>query len=90
MTWAKWIFAYLFGCVHLKTTWPQRGHHGFDYVCCLDCGRELPYSTRLMCIVSDEELTKERGQSIWTEAGDIRSSRVPQSNVMVPVNTFPR
>ena len=41
MTWAKWIFAYLFDCVHRHTTWPQHARTGVGYVCCLDCGREF-------------------------------------------------
>jgi hypothetical protein len=55
LAWAKWILAYLFDCTHSHTSWPQRGRTGLDYVCCLECGRELPYSTRLMSIVSKEE-----------------------------------
>ena len=39
-----WIFAYFFGCTHRHTTWPHHHASGFDYVCCLDCGAELPYS----------------------------------------------
>jgi hypothetical protein len=51
MTRVKWILAYLFDCGHRRTSWPQRGRTGLDYVCCLECGREFPYSTRLMSIV---------------------------------------
>jgi hypothetical protein len=65
MTWVKWILAYIFDCVHPKTTWPQRGRSGLDYVCCLECGREFPYSTSLMSIVSNEEQLKDRRQHIW-------------------------
>ena len=54
MTWIRWILAYVFDCVHRRTTWPHSHKHGFDYVCCLDCGRELPYSTRQMSIVARE------------------------------------
>lgn len=67
MTWAKWILAYVFDCVHPRTTWPQRSRTGLDYVCCLDCGREFPYSTRLMCIVSEEEELKDRRKNGWTD-----------------------
>ena len=56
MRWLIWIFAYLFDCVHPHTTWPRRDRDGFAYVCCLDCGRELPYSLENMRIV------KSRGQ----------------------------
>ena len=60
MKWVKWILAYLFDCVHRHTTWPHCDHHGLDYVCCLDCGRELPYSTRRMSIVTKEQLLEDR------------------------------
>jgi hypothetical protein len=62
MTWAKWIFAYLFDCVHVNTTWPQRGRTGTDYVCCVECGREFPYSTQLMRIVGKEAQLEDRSQ----------------------------
>jgi hypothetical protein len=60
MQWGKWILAYLFYCVHRHTSWPHRDSAGLDYICCLDCGRELPYSTRRMSIVSKEERLEER------------------------------
>jgi hypothetical protein len=63
MTWAKWMLAYLFDWVHLKTTWPQGGRNELDYVCCLDCGREFRYSIQLMSIVSKVEELKDRSQS---------------------------
>jgi hypothetical protein len=59
MNWIKWVLAYLFDCVHTKTTWPQRGQTGLDYVCCLDCGRELAYSIQLMSIISKDEQLQE-------------------------------
>jgi hypothetical protein len=65
MTWAKWILAYLFDCVHRHTTWPQRARTGLDYVCCLDCGKEFAYSTQLMCIVSKEGQLKDPSQCRW-------------------------
>jgi hypothetical protein len=65
MSWAKWIFAYLFDCVHRHTTWPQRARTGIDYVCCLDCGKEFAYSTQLMCIVSKEKQLQDRSQCGW-------------------------
>ena len=55
MRWLKWIFAYLFDCVHPHTTWPHRSPAGFAYVCCLDCGKELPYSLELMRIVDFDD-----------------------------------
>lgn len=54
MSWIKWILAYVFDCVHHRTTWPRHDRRGFDYVCCLDCGKELRYSTRSMRIVTTE------------------------------------
>lgn len=52
MKWIKWVLAYVFDCVHRRTTWPHRNSRGFDYVCCLECGKELPYSMRKMSIVA--------------------------------------
>jgi hypothetical protein len=72
MTWVKWIFAYVFDCNHRHTSWPQRGRTGLDYVCCLDYGREFPYSTRLMRIVSKEEQLKDRSRYGWAELGNVR------------------
>ena len=65
MRWSRWIFAYLFDCVHPHTTWPRRNHAGFAYVCCLDCGRELPYSLESMRIVTRKELLQgQRGLGV--------------------------
>ena len=76
MTWAKWILMYVFDCAHRHTIWPQRGRTGLDYVCCLECGREFLYSTRLMCIVKEEKL-EDRSQYSWAEArqSQIRTHR---------------
>ena len=75
MTWAKWIFAYLFDCVHRHTTWPQRARTGLDYVCCLDCGKEFAYSTQLMCTVSKEEQLKDRGQCRWNHDSEFNEEK---------------
>lgn len=56
----KWILAYVFGCVHHHTTRPHSDCRGLDYVCCLDCGRKLPYSTRRMSIVTIAEQLEDR------------------------------
>jgi hypothetical protein len=56
----KWLFAYLFDCVHRNTTWPHSNSSGLEYVCCIECGRELPYSTRRMSIVSEGERLEDR------------------------------
>jgi hypothetical protein len=60
MSWIKWILAYVFDCVHRRTTWPHRDRRGFDYVCCLECGKELPYSIRRMRIETRESLLADR------------------------------
>jgi hypothetical protein len=65
MSWIRWILAYLFGCVHRHTTWPHCDCRGLDYVCCLDCGRELPYSTRRMSIVTEEKQLEDRTFDAW-------------------------
>jgi hypothetical protein len=90
MSWAKWILAYLFDCVHPKTSWPQRGRTGFDYVCCLDCGREFPYSTQLMSIVSKEEQMKERSRYNWAKPGNVRSAPMARSHIKVSIDTLVR
>jgi hypothetical protein len=88
MTWVKWTFACLFDCTHLNTTWPQRDRTGLDYVCCLDCGREFPYSIRLMRIVSEEEQLEDRSQSNWAELENIGSARIARSNAKLSIDTL--
>jgi len=65
MEWSKWIFAYFFDCVHPHTTWPRRDRSGLAYVCCVDCGRELPYSLERMKVVTRDELLAHRDREIW-------------------------
>ena len=72
----KWILAYLFACVHRHTTWPHRDRRGLGYVCCLDCGRELPYSTRRMSIVTIEEQLEDRAFDGSEEFGDAECREV--------------
>jgi hypothetical protein len=67
MRWLKWILAYLFDCSHRHTTWPRRDRRGLDYICCLDCGKELPYSMRRMSIISQEEQLEDRSRQAWEE-----------------------
>ena len=55
MSWLKWIWAYLFDCVHAHITWPHRDRRGQAYVACLDCGRDLPYSLESMRILTKRE-----------------------------------
>ena len=59
MSWLKWIVGYFFDCVHPHTTWPHRNRIGLAYVCCIDCGRELPYSVQQMKIVTRPEQLQE-------------------------------
>ena len=60
MSWLRWIWAYLFDCVHSHTTWPHQNQFGLAYVCCLECGREMPYSLEHMQIVG-----RYRKRNIW-------------------------
>src|SRR5215470_6315096 len=60
MSLLKWIWAYLFDCVHPHTTWPRQNQFGLVYVCCVDCGREMPYSLDYMRIVEEDPK-----RSIW-------------------------
>ncbi len=60
MSWVRWILARVFDCPHRRITWPHRDDRGFDYVCCLECGKELPYSTRQMRVVTSETLSADR------------------------------
>jgi len=65
MSWLKWIVAYLFDCVHPHTSWPRRNQSGHAYVCCLDCGKELPYSLDYMRIIrGKDELNEQRGLGV--------------------------
>jgi len=72
MKWIRWILAYVFDCVHSRTTWPHRDDRGLGYVCCLDCGKKLPYSTRRMSIVTREVLLADRNFERWEEFGNTR------------------
>ena len=56
----RWIWAYLFDCVHSHTTWPHQNQFGLAYVSCLDCGREMPYSLEYMQIVG-----QDRKRNTW-------------------------
>jgi hypothetical protein len=71
--WIKRILAGLFGCDHHHITWPHRNRRGLDYICCLECGRELPYSLRQMSIVTIEEQIEERTSARWEEFGNAGS-----------------
>src|SRR5215472_12535306 len=60
MSLLRWIWAYLFDCVHSHTTWPHQNQSAHAYVCCLDCSREMKYSLEYMRIVR-----QNRKQNIW-------------------------
>jgi hypothetical protein len=79
MNWLKWILAYMFDCVHPHTTWPHRDRAGFTYVCCLDCGRELPYSLERMSVVTREEL-------VATAKREMSPGVVPPPKIGAPVD----
>jgi hypothetical protein len=55
MSLLRWIWAYLFDCVHIRTTWPHQNRFGHAYVCCLDCGKEMPYSVEYMRVVEQTD-----------------------------------
>lgn len=76
MNWIKWILACVFDCLHRHTTWPHRDHRGLDYICCLECGRELPYSTRGMSVVTSEEQLEDRAFDKWEEFGNAEGRAV--------------
>jgi len=61
MSLLRWIWAYLFDCVHSHTTWPHQNQFGLAYVCCLDCGREMPYSLEYMQILRQTDGRTRRG-----------------------------
>jgi len=76
MRWLKWILAYFFDCIHRRTTWPHRDRRGLDYICCLDCGKELPYSMRRMSIISKEEQLEDPSRQAWEELSPAKRAAV--------------
>ena len=80
MSWLKWILAYLFDCVHPHTTWPHRDPAGLAYVCCIDCGRELPYSLQQMKIVTRQERVQDLSQTVETNIGPCGRTRISASH----------
>lgn len=63
------IFSYIFGCRHEHHTWPQKpklwnpitgqrrpvaAEVTDHYICCLDCGAELPYDLGNMRILASK------------------------------------
>jgi hypothetical protein len=63
MSLLRWIWAYWFDCVHPHTTWPHQNQFGLAYVCCLDCGREMPYSLEYMQILRQTGRSRRRASS---------------------------
>jgi len=63
MSLLRWLWAYLFDCVHSHTTWPHQNQFGLAYVCCLDCGREMPYSLEYMRIVEQTDRRPRRASA---------------------------
>jgi hypothetical protein len=80
MNWLRWIVAYLFDCVHRHTTWPHRDRVGLAYVCCIDCGRELPYSVRQMKIVTRQEQVQDLSQTVGTNICPCGGARISASH----------
>ena len=76
----KWIVAYLYDCVHPHTTWPHRDRVGPAYVCCIDCGRELPYSVQQMKIVTRQEQLQDLTQTVGTNIGPFGGARISGSH----------
>jgi hypothetical protein len=79
MSWLKWILAYLFDCVHPHTTWPHRDRVDLAYVCCIDCGRELPYSVEQMKILTRQERVQDLTQTVGTNTGPFGGARISGS-----------
>jgi hypothetical protein len=71
MSLLRWIWAYLFDCVHSHTTWPHQNQVGHAYVCCLDCGREMPYSLEQMQIVG-----QDRKWNLWSSRSAATASLI--------------
>jgi hypothetical protein len=76
MSWIKRILAYVFVCAHRRTTWPHRDRRGFDYICCLECGKEMLYSTRRMRIVTREALLANGNVEGWDKSGNAQCGSV--------------
>jgi len=71
MSLLRWLWAYLFDCLHSHTTWPHQNQFGLAYVCCLDCGREMPYSLEYMQIVG-----QGRKRNLWDSRSPATASLI--------------
>jgi len=56
----RWIWAYWSDCVHPQRTWLDQNRIGHTYVCCLDCGREIPCSLNYI-----QRVGQHRKRNIW-------------------------
>lgn len=79
----RWIFAYLFDCVHSHTTWPHQNRRGHAYLCCLDCGREMPYSLEYMQIIR-----QERKRNRWVFRSSARASLIIAGVLLLLVPSY--
>jgi hypothetical protein len=80
MSWLQWIVACLFDCVHPRTTSPHRDRVGLAYGCCIDCGRELPYSVQQMKIVTRQEQLQDLTQTVGANVGPFGRARISASH----------
>jgi hypothetical protein len=80
MSLLRMMWAYLFDCVHSHTTWPHQNQFGFAYVCCLDCGREIPYSLEYMRIIGLTDRTapgaSDAPQGAYTSVVAVMARRI--------------
>lgn len=76
----KALLLYVFGCMHNRTSFPQKpkgprrpaaalvtGH----YVACLDCGKELPYDWQLMRVLRSQRSVKATRERLSHESACI-------------------
>ena len=86
MSWLKWILAHLFDSVHPHTTWPHHDRLRLAYVCCIDCGRELPYSAKQMKIVTRHEQLQDFSQTVGMNIGPCGGARLSASHERAPAS----
>jgi hypothetical protein len=58
----RYLFAFLFGCSHKRTSFPMTVETGRTYVTCFDCGKELPYDWSKMEIEGRSQLPPNPGK----------------------------
>lgn len=79
----RWMWAYLFDCVHSHTTWPHQNQFGHAYVCCLDCGREMPYSLEYMQIVR-----QARKRNTWGSRSSARAALIIACILLLLISSY--